>query len=162
MAAATPSSGLSPLTVNFSSAWSSDPNSGPVTYLWDFGDGHTSLDANPVHTYVATTVQTFTATLTVTTSTSQRASATVKVTVGSRPPTATIQAPLTGTPVLPGQTIAYHGAATDPEDGLMPSAGLRWIILLHHTDHTHTQLFTTGPTGSAVIQNHGVIGTFSY
>ena len=162
VAAATPSSGLSPLTVNFSSAGSSDPNSSPLTYLWDFGDGQTSPDANPLHAYAAATVQTFTATLTVTTSTSQSASATVKVTVGSRPPTATIQAPLNGTPVLPGQTIAYQGAATDPEDGVIPSAGLSWIILLHHTDHTHTQLFTTGPTGSAVIQNHGVIGTYSY
>ena len=32
---------------------------------------------------------------------------------------------------------------------------------MHHNDHTHTQLFTTGPTGSVVIQNHG-IGTYSY
>src|SRR6185503_17406930 len=43
----------------------------------------------------------------------------------------------------------------------IPSAGLSWTILLHHNDHTHTQLFTTGPTGSVVIQNHG-IGTYSY
>jgi hypothetical protein len=32
---------------------------------------------------------------------------------------------------------------------------------LHHNDHTHTQLFTTGPTGSSPIQYHG-IGTYSY
>ena len=97
VAAATPSSGHSPLSVNFSSAGSSDPNSSPLTYLWDFGDGQTSTAANPIHAYAATTVQTFTATLTVTTNTSQSASATVKVTVGSLPPTATIQAPLNGT-----------------------------------------------------------------
>ncbi|MEO7863224.1 MAG: fibronectin type III domain-containing protein, partial [Nitrospirales bacterium] len=32
---------------------------------------------------------------------------------------------------------------------------------MHHNDHTHTQLFTTGSTGSAPIQYHG-IGTYSY
>jgi glucose/arabinose dehydrogenase len=161
VATVTPSSGHSPLSVNFSSAGSSDPNSSPLTYLWDFGDGQTSTAANPFHTYASATVQTFTATLTVTNNTSQRAAATVKVTVGSLPPMATIQSPLNGTTVTPGQTIAYQGSAIDPEDGAISSAGLSWIILLHHNDHTHTQLFTTGPMGSVVVQNHG-IGIYSY
>ncbi len=117
VATATPSSGYSPLSVNFSSAGSSDPNASPLTYLWDFRDGQTSTAANPIHAYASTTVQTFAATLTVTNNTSQRASATVKVTVGSLPPTATIQAPLNGTNVTPGQIITYQGSAIDPEDG---------------------------------------------
>ena len=161
VASAIPTSGYNSLLVNFSSTGSSSPNSTPLTYLWDFGDGQTSTVANPSHTYVSSTVRTFTAKLTVTTSTSQSASATVKVTVGSLPPTATIQSPINATGVLPGQTIAYQGSATDPDDGTIPLTGLNWIILLHHNDHTHTQLFTTGPTGSAAIQYHG-IGTYSY
>ena len=162
MATATPSSGYSPLSVNFSSAGSSDPNASPLTYLWDFRDGQTSTAANPIHAYASTTVQTFAATLTVTNNTSQPASATVKVTVGSLPPTATIPAPLNGTNVIAEQFITYQGSAIDPEDGAIPSTGLSWIILLHHNDHTHTQLFTIGPTGSVTIQNHGIIGTYSY
>ena len=150
VASATPSSGYSPLTVNFSSTGSSSP-SGTLTYLWEFGDNQTSTAANPSHTYVSSTVQTFTAKLTVTTSTNQSSSATVKVTVGSLPPTATIQSPINGTGVLPGQTIGYQGSATDPDDVTIPSTGLSWIILLHHNDHTHTQLFTTGPTGSVTM-----------
>ncbi|MEO6543495.1 MAG: PQQ-dependent sugar dehydrogenase, partial [Nitrospiraceae bacterium] len=161
VASATPAAGHSPLSVTFSSAGSNDPNAGPLTYLWEFGDGQTSTAAHPLHVYASSTVQTFTATLTVTTNTSQVASATVKVTVGSLPPTATLQAPLNGTPVTIGQSIVYQGAATDPEDGDIPSAGLSWVILLHHNDHTHTQQFTTGPTGSVLIQNHGA-GTYSY
>ena len=51
VAAATPASGHSPLSVNFSSAGSSDPNGSPLTYLWDFGDGQTSTAANPFHVY---------------------------------------------------------------------------------------------------------------
>lgn len=37
--------------INFSSAGSSDPDGTIVSYLWDFGDGTTSVDPNPVHTY---------------------------------------------------------------------------------------------------------------
>ncbi|MEO7863223.1 MAG: PQQ-dependent sugar dehydrogenase [Nitrospirales bacterium] len=114
VASATPSSGLSALTVNFSSVGSSSPNGTPLTYLWDFGDTQISTAANPSHTYVSSTVQTFTAKLTVTTSTNQSSSATVKVTVGSLPPTATIQSPTTGSGVLPGQTIFYQGVSHRP------------------------------------------------
>jgi len=39
----------------------------PVTYLWDFGDGDTSTEQNPTHTYLAEGVTIFTVTLTITT-----------------------------------------------------------------------------------------------
>ena len=52
-AAATPTEGLAPLTVNFSSAGSNDPEGTPITYAWDFGDGATSTAANPSHTFTS-------------------------------------------------------------------------------------------------------------
>ena len=160
-ASAAPSSGLSPLTVTFSSAGSSDPTSGTLTYFWDFGDGNTSSSANPVHVYVAGSVQSFTARLTVTSSTnSQTSSATTVVTVGSRPPTATISAPINGVSVSPGQTIIFQGSATDP-DQIIPASGLSWTVLNHHNDHIHTFVSATGTQGSFVAQDHG-IGTYSY
>ncbi len=160
-ASAAPSSGLSPLTVNFSSAGSSDPTGGTLTYFWDFGDGNTSTSANPVHVYVAGSVQSFTARLTVTSSTNgQTSSATTNVTVGSRPPVATISAPINGVNVSPGQTIIFQGSATDP-DQIIPASGLSWIVLLHHNDHIHTFVSATGAQGSFVAQDHG-IGTYSY
>ena len=55
VASATPMSGYSPLTVSFSSAGSSDPSGGALTFLWDFGDGTTSTQASPVHVYTAGT-----------------------------------------------------------------------------------------------------------
>lgn len=39
-----------PLTVNFQNT-STAPNGAALTYLWDFGDGTTSTDATPQHTY---------------------------------------------------------------------------------------------------------------
>lgn len=58
--------GTSPLTVSFNGSSSYDPDlSGEiVSYLWDFKDGTTSNEANPVHTYTA--AGDFAASLTVT------------------------------------------------------------------------------------------------
>jgi PKD repeat protein len=53
VANATPATGVSPLTVTFSSTGSLDPEGAPVTYAWTFGDGGTSTSANPSHSYQA-------------------------------------------------------------------------------------------------------------
>lgn len=44
-------SGPAPLTVNFSSAGSADINSSALSYSWDFDNGVTSTQANPVYTF---------------------------------------------------------------------------------------------------------------
>ena len=38
--------------VSFDGSSSFDPDEDPLTYLWDFGDGQTSNDKNPSHTYL--------------------------------------------------------------------------------------------------------------
>ena len=43
--------GVAPLTVLFDSLISGGET--PFTYLWDFGDGYTSVELKPQHTYVA-------------------------------------------------------------------------------------------------------------
>ena len=44
---ASPTSGVAPLTVNFT-----DQSKGQITsWSWDFGDGSTSTEQNPSHTY---------------------------------------------------------------------------------------------------------------
>ena len=159
--ATTPTNGYSPLTVSFSSAGSSNPGGGQLSYLWDFGDGTTSTAANPSHTYTSSTVRTFTARLTVT-SQGQSSTDTVSVTVGSLPPTPNITAPADGTTVYPGQTVTYRGSATDPDDGTLGGSALSWTVLLHHNTHVHTFVGGTGDQGSFMAEDHGDIGTFSY
>ncbi len=52
VANATPRFGSLPLTVQFSSAGSNDPEQLPLTYLWEFGDSSPSSTApNPTHTF---------------------------------------------------------------------------------------------------------------
>jgi PKD repeat protein/fibronectin type 3 domain-containing protein len=56
--------GEAPLTVNFFGDASYDPDGDAITFLWNFGDGNTSTESNPTHTF--TTPGDYTVTLTVT------------------------------------------------------------------------------------------------
>ncbi len=161
-AAATPTFGSSPLAVSFSSAGSSAPGGGSLSYLWDFGDGTTSTAANPSHTYTTATPRRFTARLTVSIPSGASSTDVVDVVVGSVPPTPTITAPQGGTTALPGETISYQGSATDPEDGVLGASALKWTVLLHHNTHVHTFVAGSGFGGSFQAEDHGDIGTYFY
>ena len=50
---ATPLAGPAPLTVTFNGSGSSDPDSDPLSYRWDFDDGGTSSAVSPTHTFNA-------------------------------------------------------------------------------------------------------------
>ena len=154
-ASATPTSGLPPLTVTFSSGGSSDPDGDPITYSWNFGDGGTSTQANPSHTYVST--GTFTAVLTVTDSKSASSTAQVTITAGNSKPTATILTPADGSKYTVGSTIVFQGRGTDQEQGTLTGASLAWDVLLHHNEHTHFDFYPkyNGETGSFVAIDHG-------
>jgi len=78
---ATPTQGSAPLTVSFTAVVSGEVTS----YLWDFGDGGTSTDQNPTHTYVNAGV--FTASCTVTQPSGGTQSDTVTITVTDDPGT---------------------------------------------------------------------------
>ena len=93
-ASASPTSGQAPLPVDFSSAGSSDPEGAPLSYSWTFGDGGTSTQANPTHTYRHPGQ--YVARLTVSDGTSTAVSSDLTIRVGT-PPTPTILTPATGT-----------------------------------------------------------------
>ncbi|MDO6518100.1 Ig-like domain-containing protein [Zobellia uliginosa] len=48
-----PSSAAPNSLVSFTGSGSSDPNGDSLTYSWDFGDGNTSNEMNPSHTYTS-------------------------------------------------------------------------------------------------------------
>ncbi len=80
---ASPESGDAPLTVSFTGSGSTDDGS-IESYSWDFGDGATSTDADPEHTYTA--IGTYTAELTVTDDGGATDSASVVISVSSDGP----------------------------------------------------------------------------
>jgi len=105
-ATANPTSGLAPLSVQFSSAGSSDPDGDPFTTTWDFGDATpTSTQANPQHTYAAN--GTYTARLTVADGRGGTGTDTVSITVGNRAPSATISAPTSALRYKVGDVISF-------------------------------------------------------
>ncbi len=115
LAAATPTSGTGPLTVNFSSVGSYDPDGSAITYSWNFGDGSAvSIAANPTHVYAAGN---FTATLTVTDASgaATTASVLIKVTANQAPIALASATPTSGTDPL---TVNFSSAGSyDPEGG---------------------------------------------
>lgn len=87
VASADMTSGVAPLEVTFSGSGSYDrdePNGSIAGYSWDFGDGASSTDANPVHSY--TSAGTYSATLTVTDDLGDTDSATTDPIVVTPPP----------------------------------------------------------------------------
>ncbi|MES2748921.1 MAG: Ig-like domain-containing protein [Patescibacteria group bacterium] len=139
---ANPTSGLAPLTVNFSSAGTNDPDGNPITFAWTFGDGASSTLANPSHTY--TTIGSRLASLTVRDSLGSATSKNTTILVGNQAPTARIVSPVSGSLYTVGSTITVNGEATDPETGVLPPSAFSWTVILHHNVHTHTIYQQTG------------------
>ncbi|MEV8438017.1 ThuA domain-containing protein [Actinosynnema sp. NPDC051121] len=147
-ASATPSSGGTPLTVQFSSAGSSDPGGSALTYKWTFGDGGTSTAANPSHTY--TTSGTFNVQLTVTNATGKTGTANLTVTAGNTAPTVRFTGPADGGMFAWGDTIPYTISVTDAEDGTIDCNRVSMQPNLGHDTHKH-------PLGSPIT---GCSGSF--
>ncbi|GAA3828740.1 lectin [Sphaerisporangium flaviroseum] len=142
-AAAGTTTGPAPLTVNFSSAGSSDPEGGALTYSWNFGDGTTSTAANPSKTYTAD--GTFTATLTVRDPQGLTGTASVIVTVGNTAPSITLAQPGDGQPFSFGDTVPFQVTGSDAEDGALDCSKVSVAYFLGHDSHSHQ---ITGKTGS--------------
>ncbi|MEV0289632.1 PQQ-dependent sugar dehydrogenase [Kribbella sp. NPDC050820] len=152
-AVATPAAGPTPLEVTFSSAGSSDPEGQPLSYSWTFGDGSTSTEPNPVHTY--TTAGAYQARLTVSDGVNSTISTPIAINVGSLP-VATILAPTNGAQFQAGDVITYSGDGTDPDDGSLPASAFTWNIDFLHDGHVHPGTPITGvKSGSFTIPTEG-------
>lgn len=137
VAEATPRSGQAPLSVSFSSAGSLDPEGQLLSYLWTFGDGATSSDANPEHVYTQSGL--YSATLQVSDGTLTSTSSVIGVSVGT-PPQPTMTSPANGAVFRAGDVITFSATATDLEDGPLGPAAFSWTILFHHDSHVHPTL----------------------
>ena len=129
-----------PLTVQFSSAGSSDADPGDsIRFEWDFGDGTAdSIDPNPTHTYtdgrpvhgrpdghrlvrqddVGEHDR------------SRRA---------TRRPTVIVNTPVEGGLFAFGDTIPFTVTVTDPEDGPIDCAEVQVTFVLGHDTHGHAE-----------------------
>jgi glucose/arabinose dehydrogenase len=149
-ATADPTSGLAPLTVNFSSVGSSDPDNDPLTFGWDFGDNSPpSSQPDPSHTYLDQGI--FTATLVVTDSADAASQPFhIRIDASDAQPGVEILSPAADLRFEVGQVVTLTGVATDSR-GIDISSSLQWNVLLHHVpfelpggEHTHPFFSGTG------------------
>jgi glucose/arabinose dehydrogenase/PKD repeat protein len=146
IASGTPTSGRAPLTVQFSSAGSNDPDGQPITFAWNFGDGGTSTAANPSHVYAAN--GTFTAQLTVRDPNGNTAVANVPVSVGNTAPVVTLTAPADGGFFDWGDRVNFTVTVTDPEDGSINCSRVLLQYSLGHDEHAHPVQQYSGCSGT--------------
>ena len=158
---AEPTSGPSPLTVDFDGRGSTDPDGDALTYSWDldgdgtFGDATTATARRTYETAGRVTVQ-----LRVTDAAGATDTESVVVDVGVSPPTASIQAPET---VTVGDTVAFTGTGTSGDGTALPASAYSWSVVVQHCRvdaptecHEHPDAFSLdGQTsGSFTMPDH--------
>ena len=145
-AAADVTSGPAPLDVNFSSEGSTDPGGAELSYAWDFGDGGTSTEADPTHTFEQT--GTYSVELTVTNPSGASGNASVQVVVGNSAPEVNIVLPGDGALVDFGDAVPFEVEVTDAEDPEINCDNVTVTFILGHDSHGHPQTSATGCSGT--------------
>jgi len=131
--------GTGPLTIHFSGAASSDDM--PIShYHWDFGDGSTSQDPQPIHTYAAGQNMPlgYTATLTVTDSFGLTDHAEKIIGLNNTPPIVQISSLHNGDR-FPSETSLVIDLKANVQDNESPDDSLiyEWRTFLQHNAHYH-------------------------
>ncbi|MGJ6963855.1 ThuA domain-containing protein [Streptosporangium sp. G11] len=129
--------GPAPLTVQFSSQGSSDPDGKPITYAWDFdGDDTTdSTEANPSHTF--TEAGQYSVVLTVSNPDGLSGTASLPITAGNSRPKVTFELPPNGAFFEFGDQVNYKIVVTDAEDGTIDCDDVKIQAYLGHDSHGH-------------------------
>ncbi|RIQ29641.1 ThuA domain-containing protein [Jiangella rhizosphaerae] len=151
-------SGATPLEVTFSSEGSNDPDGDELTFAWDFGDGTTSDEPNPTHTY--TEPGEYTVRLTVTDPSGRSGTSNLTITAGNTRPEVTIEFPAHGQVFDWGDEIPYRVTVDDAEDGSGAAIDCDRVTVqqgLYHDEggnaHVHPGQPQTGCEGVIVTQH---------
>ncbi|MFW6725107.1 ThuA domain-containing protein [Streptomyces sp. MAR4 CNY-716] len=151
-------SGPAPLDVTFSSEGSNDPDGDDLTYAWDFGDGTTSDETDPSHTYAEPGQ--YTARLTVTDPSGRTGTSNVTVTAGNTRPEVTIELPHQGQVFEWGDEIPFKVSVSDAEDGTGEAIDCQRVTVqqgLYHDEggnaHVHPGQSQNGCEGVLATQS---------
>jgi glucose/arabinose dehydrogenase len=149
-------SGSLPLTVHLDGTASSDPDGDPLTYGWDLGSGNFTDSTSPTTSVTFNDAAQHTVRLKVTDTSGASNIASVVISAGNHPPTATITSPSPSLTWKVGDPITFAATATDQEDGTLPASDYTWTIVLEHcpdgvTCHEHQIETVTGVKQASFI-----------
>ncbi len=157
--------GPGPLTVNFSSAGSSDADGSISSYAWNFGDGNTSTAAAPSKVFTAPvgTPTKFIVRLTVTDNLGATGIDSLVISVNNTPPVVNITSPVKNSLYAVGSDTIYscQAAVSDAEhvDGKLKYA---WQTFLCHNNHRHPESIDTARVTNTTISRIGCNGDDYY
>lgn len=150
--------GGGPLNVLFNGAGSTDPEGLPLSYAWNFGDGHTSTAQNPSNIFnpLQSTPITYTVTLTVTDNIGQTSVTSLKVYVNNTPPQVTITSFNDGDlyTMSHNTTLPLQASVFDAEHS-PAQLTYAWQTILHHNNHDHEEAINNSPITSTIISPVG-------
>ncbi len=156
---ASATSGASPLVVDFDGGGSTTPSGTTLAYSWDLDGDGTFGDATTATAQRTYPTGNYTVRLRVTASNNVTDYATVQISAGNTPPTASLAAPSGDLAWRVGDQIAFNGSGTDPQQGILPASAFTWTVILHHCPsggcHQHIlQTFTGVKSGTFTTPDH--------
>lgn len=161
VATANPTSGNSPLNVQFQGSASTDPEGGTLTYLWNFGDGGTSSTAaNPSRTFTANggNPLSYTVKLRVTDNTGLKDSTTLNISLNNTPPVVSINLIDNDYYSMTSNTLLNLTAAVSDAQQSNAQLSYQWQTILLHNTHFHIEETFNSPTATATLTPNGCNG----
>ena len=134
--------GPDPLEVQFNAGSSFDPDGSRITYNWDFGDGSSSSESNPIHTFNEQTSEPVkrTVRLTVTDSLGLTDETELIISINNTPPNVDILTPLNNSYYpISGNTRYQLEAAVSDAEFKNEDLEFEWQTFLHHNTHFHPE-----------------------
>lgn len=150
--------GASPLKVEFTASSSSDPLGEQLNYFWDFGDGNTSTDENPIFTFSSPDNQPLARVVKLTvsdevgnTDVSERL-----ISLNNTPPQVSINSFGNGDQ-YPVSNTSFLRLAADVNDAEHEAEDLTytWQVFLHHNVHFHPEPEIHDPISQVIISPLG-------
>ena len=151
------------VTARFDATSSIDPEGGPLSFLWDFGDGASSDEPSPRHLFLnpggAPTARSVR--LSVTDEDQLSNEATTLVQLDNTPPAVQITSFADGASYSTSQnsTLDLVAAVSDAEQATSELA-YAWRVFLHHDNHEHPEEVISDATASVVLTPTPCNGSF--
>ncbi|RYZ31810.1 MAG: PKD domain-containing protein, partial [Sphingobacteriales bacterium] len=141
------------------------PGGSIAYYEWDFGDGQTSTDMNPLHNFVApdNAPIMYVVKLKVTDDEEGEAEKEILVSLNNLPPTVQITSPVHGSTYRVADDTTYQLRATVTDDHLAPAQlTYAWQTTLVHNNHTHPSALDPRQEPGAIIKRVGCTDQYSW